>query len=167
MRWASVLLFIALTSSAFGQTVDPTTHELLSIINERSKAVEQRFVDKERADAQRVDVQEKANNARFDAQEKAVIKAETAAEKRFDSVNEFRNTLKDQQITLMPRSEAMAVLKAMDDKIQGIDARVSQIVSRSEGAGWLWGIICGTGGLLAGIVVAYVALYRVNSPKRT
>lgn len=166
MALRGALLIFAFVSSAAAQTpADPSTRELLSIINERSKA-----------ETVRIDVQEKANNQRFDAQEKAVAaalaaakeavtKAEAAAEKRFDAVNEFRASLKDQQSTLMPRAEAAALFKAMDEKIQNNDSRLSQIISRSEGANWLWGIISATGGLLAGIAVAGMALYRKTTTK--
>lgn len=49
--------------------------------------------------------------------EKAVSKAEIATEKRFDSVNEFRGQLKDQTATLLPRVEADARFKNLEDKI--------------------------------------------------
>jgi hypothetical protein len=50
--------------------------------------------------------------------EKAVSKAEIATEKRFDSVNEFRGQLKDQTATLLPRVEADAKFKNLEDKIE-------------------------------------------------
>jgi hypothetical protein len=164
MSWGgagAVLLLAALApQSSAAQSSDPTTRELLAIINERSKA-----------EITRIDVQEKANNQRFDAQEKAVAaalaaakeavsKAEAAAEKRFDAVNEFRATLKDQQSTLMPRAETLTLLKALDEKIQTNTDRVNQVVSESRGANWLWGVICATGGLIAGTSIAAMALYR-------
>jgi ElaB/YqjD/DUF883 family membrane-anchored ribosome-binding protein len=40
----------------------------------------------------------------------AVEKANQASEKRFDSVNEFRNALKDQQQTFVTRGELYAML---------------------------------------------------------
>lgn len=42
----------------------------------------------------------------------AVTKADSANEKRLDSVNEFRNTLKDQQGTFMTRTEVYALVGA-------------------------------------------------------
>jgi len=44
------------------------------------------------------------------AAERAAIKAESAAEKRFDSVNEFRATLKDQQALFVTRTEVYALV---------------------------------------------------------
>src|ERR1700690_3249408 len=128
IRVGLVCLVLLVSWPALGQTAssDPSTRELLAIINERSKA-----------ETVRIDVQEKANNQRFDAQEKAVAaalaaakeavaKAEAAAEKRFDAVNEFRATLKDQQGTLMPRAETLALLRSMDEKVQNNNDRINQ-----------------------------------------
>ena len=47
------------------------------------------------------------------AAEKAVTKAELAAEKRFESVNEFRNQLKDQTGTFITRNELWGWLVAL------------------------------------------------------
>jgi hypothetical protein len=46
-----------------------------------------------------------------------VSKAELAADKRFESVNEFRQTLTDQQQTFMPRLEAAERMNSMTDKL--------------------------------------------------
>ncbi len=54
--------------------------------------------------------------------ERAVNKAEVANERRFDSVNEFRNTLGDQQRTLMPRSEVEVIMRGQNDKMEGLSA---------------------------------------------
>ena len=56
---------------------------------------DQRFID-----------QDRAVQAALNAAEKAVTKAETASEKRFDAVNEFRAQLADQAQTFIPRAEA-------------------------------------------------------------
>lgn len=70
---------------------------------------------------------------RFDAQEKAVAKAETAAEKRLDSVNEFRAQLSDQAQTFMPRNEAAILIRALDDKFDVLAGRVDRSESHGQG----------------------------------
>lgn len=138
-----LLLFTLVAGPAFAQNVDPSTRELLSILNERSTANNQRF-----------DAQEKAVAAALAAAKEAVAKAEAAAEKRFDSVNEFRATLKDQQSTLIPRTEVDVRLKGMDSKIADNEARIVQIVSRAEGSAQLWqGITVALGIGIAGIAL--------------
>jgi hypothetical protein len=47
---------------------------------------------------------------RFADMATAIVKADIASEKRFDSVNEFRNTLKDAQQTYVTRGELYAML---------------------------------------------------------
>jgi predicted Zn-dependent protease len=149
-----LVLVIAFASAASAQTSDPSTRELLSIINERTKASDQRFAD-----------QEKAVAAALAAAKEAVTKAEYAAEKRFDLENGVRGQLKDQQSTLMPRSETLALLKSMDEKVQNNNDRINQVINESKGANWLWGVISATGGLLAGVFLAAIALYRKTSTK--
>src|ERR1700689_1575360 len=62
-----------------------------TVMNERDVRYEQRFKA----------MDEKTSLA-LTASEKAVSKAETATEKRFDAVNEFRGTLSDQARLLIP-----------------------------------------------------------------
>lgn len=64
--------------------------------------------------------------------DKATSKAETANEKRFESVNEFRAQLTDQARTFMPRAEAEAIIRRSTERIEELTARVGQTVDRSE-----------------------------------
>lgn len=73
------------------------------------------------------------------AAEKAVTKAEAATEKRFDSVNEFRQTLTDQNKTF-----------ASAERVDGIMQRLDKIEGRAGGMsdGWRW-ILLGLGIIIA------------------
>jgi|ERR1043166_99221 hypothetical protein len=97
--------------------------------------------------------------------DRAVTKAETASEKRFEAVNEFRNTLADQQRNLMPRQEITVIVAAMEGKIQvikdALDGKIGIIQQTllklegrrsgiSEGWGWAIGII--------GLIVAIISI---------
>lgn len=62
-----------------------------------------------------------------------MIKAETATEKRFESVNEFRAQLADQSNTLMPRAEFTVQHKALDDKVSGLIDRMNKIDGSTAG----------------------------------
>lgn len=101
---------------------------------------------------QRFDAQSKAISDALQAAEKAVSKAEVATEKRFESVNEFRKTLSDQTITLMPRAEASTRFDAMSEKIDQLQRRID----KSEGAGGglrqFWTYLIGAVGLLLTVV---------------
>lgn len=122
----------------------PTTRELMLLINEHKSANTQRF-----------EAQEKAVAAALAAAKEATAKAESASEKRFDSVNEFRATLKDQQAMLAPRAEVDAKLQSIEEKIAVNAVQVAQLNSRAEGVAQLWGFI--SVGL--GIVIAGAALF--------
>lgn len=133
------------TNVPFG---DISAHELQSIVDERSKAINQRF-----------ESQEKAVASALAAAKEAVQKAESAAEKRFDAVNEFRATLKDQQATLIPRVEVEVRFKAMEAKVADNEARITQIVSRAEGSAQLWqgiAVVLGIG------IAAMTLLFRLR-----
>src|SRR5688572_28189778 len=67
---------------------------------------------------------------RFDAQQKAIDKSDAAAEKRFQSVNEFRASLSDQNKTFMPRSEAEARAHSNADKIDVLASRMDKLETR-------------------------------------
>jgi hypothetical protein len=73
--------------------------------------------------------QKEAVNAALAAADRAVLKAELASEKRFESVNEFRGTLADQQRTLMPRAEAEAILRSLEVKL---DSAVGTLTEKIE-----------------------------------
>lgn len=66
---------------------------------------------------ERFKAQEEAVRAALAASEKAVLKAEMAAEKRFDSVNEFRNAMADQQATFANKEQTDFRLTAIDKKL--------------------------------------------------
>ena len=149
-----LLAFLFLANPAFGQE-GPTTRELLSIVNERSSANSQRF-----------EAQEKAVAAALAAAKEAVAKAEGAAEKRFDSVNEFRSTLKDQQSTLITRNEVDVRLKSLDDKIALNALQLAQLVSKAEGVGQLWGFISVGLGILIAASSALIAFRSRRQPTR-
>jgi hypothetical protein len=79
---------------------------------------------------ERVAQLEKRMNERFDSllretttafagAEKAILKAETATEKRFEGVNEFRAQLSDQAARFITRDE----LHALENKVVGLIER--------------------------------------------
>jgi hypothetical protein len=99
--------------------------------------------------------QESAVQAALASAEKAVVKAESAAERRFDSVNEFRATLADQARLLMPRAEAESAMKSLTEKLDALQMRVNARDDRGRGMGDIWGYIVGAVGILA-LVIGYL-----------
>lgn len=76
--------------------------------------------DQQRFDAQTTATQaalaavKEATQAALTAAKEAVVKAENASEKRFEGVNEFRQTLSDQAATFISRSEFNALKERLD-----------------------------------------------------
>lgn len=172
--FASALLFLALSFGAAAQTVDqiPATDQDVSLRDYTSSRIDQlqKVMDeRDRQYAQRFDAQQQALTAALQAAKEAVAnalsaakeavnKAEEASNKRFDSVNEFRQQLADQASSFMGKAEADARLKALEDDIARLTARLDEARSRSEGASNLWAIIAGGVVLLValgGLAIAF------------
>lgn len=106
---------------------------------------------------QRGDSQDAAVKIAVSNSEKAIGKAEIATEKRFEGVNEFRQTLADQAAALMPRAEYAVQHMGLADKIVSVENRINQlreelsgIQARGSGVKDTWGWIVA----IAAIVVA-------------
>jgi hypothetical protein len=66
------------------------------------------------------------------ASDKAVTKAETATEKRFESVNEFRAQLSDQTKGFVARLEFDAQRAGLGEKVDGLVDQVNKAIPRQE-----------------------------------
>lgn len=88
------------------------------------------------------------------AAKEAVVKAETASDKRFEGVNEFRQTLSDQATTFMPRLEANARLDSMNEKIAAMERTQSVQAGRGAGGAAVWAAL----GTVAVLVIALIGL---------
>jgi len=95
-------------------------------------AVNAAFAAQKEAVSQAFAAQKDAVNAALAAADRAVIKAELSSEKRFESVNEFRATLADQQRTLMPRSEVDVRVHAVFDKIAANTDKIQELHNQME-----------------------------------
>lgn len=135
-------------------TVATLHAHLMMVLDERDRRYAQRFTDLETA-----------LRAALAASEKAIGKAEIATERRFESVNEFRQTLTDQVALFMPRSEAVALTERNTERIHEQAKRVQELtdrVNRSEGRGSgfsaSWGYLVAAVGLIATVVAVVIAV---------
>ena len=103
---------------------------------------------------------EKRIDQRFEDMHTAVSKAETAHEKRFDSINEFRAQLRDQQVTFMPRPEAEKSIQANAEKIDSLQARMDRNEGRGNGLNQGWAYLVGAVGLAATVIIIVMTLSR-------
>lgn len=129
------------------------------LIEANDRRYEQRFGDQDRAVSAALAAQEKAVAAALKAAETAVSKAEVSAEKRFDSVNEFRASLADQAATLMPRNETEIRLNALADRLSAAEQQLAQSSGRSGGVQQGWLALVGLVTIAAALVGIFVAVH--------
>ena len=127
---------------------------LRDMLNERDRLYGQRFDAMDKANAVALTAVRESTAAAMNAAKEAVTKAETANEKRFDSVNEFRSQLKDMITTLISKDEANVRFKSVDDKVQLFSDQTLVNQGRKQGIDWLFGLICTVVGLGTGIIAA-------------
>jgi hypothetical protein len=63
---------------------------------------------------------EKRLEIAYTTAQNALSKSDAAAEKRFESLNEFRSVLKDQQATFLVRNEYEANHKQLESRVEGV-----------------------------------------------
>lgn len=112
------------------------------------------LAEKDKRDEQRFAAQGEAVTAALLAQEKAVVKAETANEKRFESVNEFRKTLSDQTSSFPSRVE----LQALAARVTDLATRMDKTEGRSTGLSEGTKLLLQLGGFLIAALGLYLAL---------
>jgi len=72
-------------------------------------------------------------NAAMASAEKAILKAETATEKRFDSVNEFRQAMRDQQENFASKSETSMRIEDLTKRLDRVTSGMEISSGRSSG----------------------------------
>jgi hypothetical protein len=120
---------------------------------------QQRFLAQSEALTAAFLAQKSAVDAALTAADRAVIKAETASEKRFDAVNEFRQSLNDQSRLLMPRTECEQALMTLKESMAKLETSVSQrrdiTAGVREGSKDSWATIIAIISLGATILMAF------------
>src|SRR5450755_1456459 len=119
-------------------------HQFTSTIAMRvavQEEMDRRFTDLSSQLDRRFTDSERAVQAALAAAKEAVLKAETASERRFESVNEFRAQLNDQAHAFLTRTESEAKLAAITDRITvnsdrlaALELRLTTRLDRGEGA---------------------------------
>lgn len=127
----------------------------------QSDALSAAFSSQQTAMKTAFDVAEKAVNAALAAADRAVSKAELAADKRFEGVNEFRQTLADQQRTLLPRAEFAEVVKSINEKLARLESINTAWQAEAGGIKGGWGYAVGVLGLILTILslVSFALVY--------
>ncbi len=159
-RHATDQLAIRAAFDAQEKVIKQEQSHVLSLFAERSSQNVLRHDAAERAVTAAFAAQEKAISAALNAASTAVNKAEAAAEKRFEGINEFRAQLADQQRTLIPRAEADSELRAIREKLGVLAGRLDR--SEGKGAGFekSWSVLLGAIGGIAGILAIVITFLK-------
>jgi hypothetical protein len=144
-----------------GWTITTVLTYLSDIIGSNDRRYDQRFNDMHAINNQRFEAQEKAVMAAMQAASTAVSKAEVAAEKRLDAVNEFRGTLADQQRNLMPRSEVLVTIQAMADRMTTLEKQLDTLQGERRGISGGWGYAVGVVGFVLTLLSLGLLAFRV------
>ena len=107
--------------------------------------------DRDERYAERFSSQEKSVDTALAAAEKAVTKAETATEKRFDGVNEFRQTLSDQAREFMPRKEMEGIIGTMMSRLVAVERFASAGAGKDQGSDVMFARSVSTAAVLVAI----------------
>ena len=118
----------------------------------RISALEKLLDEREDRTKERFASMKIAVDAALAAADRAVTKAETATEKRFEGVNEFRETLRDQAATLLPRGEYSVLHIALEKKVDGLSSRIEHIARKDWST--VGAYIVGAVGIVAMILTA-------------
>lgn len=124
----------------------------------QSDALSAAFASQQTAMSTALVTAEKAVLVAQAAADRAVSKAELAADKRFEGVNEFRETLADQQRTLMPRAEQEVINKAQDASIAKIESIIGNRVAEALGAKGGWALAIGVVVLISILIGMWMKL---------
>ena len=145
----------------------PLLDHILALLEAADQRYRQWFTEKDLRDQQRFEAQERGLAAALSAADRATAKAEVAAEKRFEAVNEFRGQLADQAATLMPRTEAEQRFSALTEKIdeqrKTIDALREMAVAvggRSAGMSAGYGYLIAAVGAISAVVAIIYAFTK-------
>lgn len=97
------------------------------------RELEQRLQAMERLSQSRRQADKDFLTAIAAASERAISKVETATDKRFESVNDFRASLENNARMLMPRIESEKEVHALNKKIELLTATVNSRTERGVG----------------------------------
>jgi hypothetical protein len=132
---------------------------VLALIDLHERSTAQRFDDRDIRFQQRFEAQTQAINAALLSTKEAVVKAETATERRFENVNEFRQTLSDQATQFVTRTEFDAVRVAGEERIRDLTTRLDKAEGKSGGYNAFYGWMIAGAGLIVSVIIVMNVLF--------
>ncbi len=100
----------------------------------------------------KLDAIEKETKTAFASSERAIAKAELAADKRFESINELRKMAEDNTRLYMPRSEYEQAHSNLSVRMDGLKERLDEKFAERKGIGTMAAYVVGALGFFATII---------------
>ena len=133
------------------------------------KAIEQHCIDRLEAIMAERDryylgqiqaLKDAVSNAMADA-DKALSKAETASEKRFDSVNEFRAALTDNNTNFVRHDYYNERHNSLEVRVDSVNEKVNELLRRWEATRGRGGAFSDIGGWIIALITSGIAILAV------
>ncbi len=145
---------------------DPVT--LREHIEGRMRALEQRIDESMRAIdirfEQRFTSLSDSISAAMSASDRAITKAELAADKRYEALNELRGMANDTLARTMTRDECEQRFNAVTEKLDSMQARIDRREGGGAGLQQGWVVLVGLAALVAAAVSVFGFLTSGNRP---
>jgi phosphopantetheinyl transferase (holo-ACP synthase) len=158
--------YLSIRIDTLSVEIDQLRSEMMKIMDERDQRYGQRFQAQQEAVNAALQAAKEAVANALSAAKEAVLKAEISVEKRFEGVNEFRQTLTDQALTFLNKDAAEQRFKALEELERANAARIDAINNRAEGGNDLWVILLGVVGAIALLVGFFFTVRNNVSPVR-
>jgi septation ring formation regulator EzrA len=95
---------------------------------------------------------------KFKSIDRAVTKAEIATEKRFETVNEWRESYADLVRSYIPRNEYESGHETLEDKINIIDKKIEKMSNIKQGGSLVIAYVISAISLLIAIISVFLSL---------
>lgn len=132
--------------------------ETMMFLDSLKALLDARLAEIDRRYEQRFSAQEAAVLAALVSANAATNKAEAATDRRFESVNEFRQALTDQTATFITRAEAEARIGANAEKIADLFDRVNLMGGRQAGSTDTRSFLIASVGVLIGLAAVATSI---------
>ncbi len=116
-----------------------------------------------------INAQKEGVKTAMDAAEKAVAKAENAADKRFEALNELRGMAADWRTEFARQSTVDLQVIGLTDKIEALRGQInalaiksSESAGRGSGRSDIWGFIVGGAGLVLVLVTVFAVATKIG-----
>ena len=113
-----------------GWTVDTLRELILTLFRTQEKLLDERYATQTKALDAAFKAAEQAVSVALANAEKATVKAESAADRRFEAVNEFREALTDQTASFPTRNEVSVQMDALRAESGRNTARIADLELR-------------------------------------